>query len=253
MVSWLCPSICLLMICKTVTNIMSPLCCVVAWAGLFELGWSRYLCARLVCWTEGGWRLPVSSLVTSATHFLAQVMLTLLSATPLCAQLAQNWCKSWPRNPPHMLVNSPILTLAAAKSYIKLWLLTLVQPQAVWGRRNPLLPGNSTGPVSPAGKELLWQHLPGPCAHGVTIRSPPAQKTKQHLPPLPVHLVQWSGWMWSWQDLCWLGQLPSQSSAPGQQYRWAQPEHPCLRCQAACVWDPCGACYGPNPLPKPCW
>jgi len=30
MVSWLCPSICLLMICKTVTNIMSPLCCVVA-------------------------------------------------------------------------------------------------------------------------------------------------------------------------------------------------------------------------------
>lgn len=104
MVSWLWPSTYFLMLGKTVTNVMSPLCGVDAWAGLSELGWSRCFCAVVVVWTEGSWRLPV---LTSATPTLAQVMLILLNTTPVCSagpklvpQLTQKPTSWWLLIPP---------------------------------------------------------------------------------------------------------------------------------------------------------
>lgn len=147
-------------------------------------------------------------------------------------------------------VNSPMLTLAAAKPYVELWLLMLVRPWAVWGRRNPLLAESSSGPGSTAGKELLWQHLP--CSSLCLWLAEPLYPCAESKPALttssgPPCAGGWLDVVLAGAELCWPGQLLIRSSVSPQHQQQAQPEHPCM-----CCWPPvCGPCGG-LPRPQPC-
>lgn len=126
--------------------------------------------------------------------------------------------------------------------------MTPVQPWAVSGRRSPLLPESSAGPASPAGEELLPQHLPSsslrPRRAGSLFSSTDAK-------PAPAASVcSGAAGCGPGRGRAGLaGSGPRRSSAPGQQRRRAQLEHPRPRPSGVRV----GGCYGPGPLRKPCW
>lgn len=70
-----------------------------------------------------------------------------------------------------------------------------MQAWAGSGRRNLLLLHSGVGPACPASKELVWWPLPS--SHALLACPSPALMPNHHLSPLPGHLVQQHGWMWS--------------------------------------------------------